>query len=93
VVIAVPKASYKIPEIEQTLSAGALCAGVVNAATAAGWGANWLSGWVSHDRAFVTRAFGCTDAEWVAGIIHIGTPGNQMPDRPRPDPARTIRWA
>lgn len=93
VVIAAPKPSDKIPEIEQTLSAGALCLGLVNAATAAGWGANWLSGWVSHDRPFITRAFGCTDAEWVAGIIHIGTPGSPMPDRPRPDPARTITWA
>ncbi|NBE07952.1 nitroreductase family protein [Paragemmobacter ruber] len=93
IVIAAPKPSDKIPQIEQTLSAGALCAGLVNAATAAGWGANWLSGWVSHDRPFITRAFGCTDSEWVAGIIHIATPGAPLPDRPRPDLARTVTWA
>jgi nitroreductase len=92
VVIASPKASDKIPAIEQTLSAGALCLSLVNAATAAGWGANWLTGWVSHDRPLITRAFGCTEAETVAGIIHIGTPGAPLPDRPRPDPARVIRW-
>jgi nitroreductase len=93
VVIASPKPSDKIPPIEQTLSAGALCLSVVNAATAAGWGANWLTGWVSHDRPFITRAFGCTDAEWVAGIIHVGTPGAPLPDRPRPDLARIVTWA
>ena len=92
VVIASPKPSDKVPAIEQTLSAGALCLSLVNAATAAGWGANWLTGWVSHDRPLITRAFGCTEAETVAGIIHIGTPGAPLPDRPRPDPARVVRW-
>lgn len=93
VVISAPKATDKIPAIEQSLSAGALCANVVNAAMAAGWGANWLTGWVSHDRPFITRAFGCTDAEWVAGIIHIATPGAPLPDRPRPDLGRIVTWA
>jgi nitroreductase len=92
-VIASPAASEKVPAVEQLLSAGALCMNIVHAATAAGWGANWLTGWVSHDRAFITRAFGCTEAETVAGIIHIATPAAPMPDRPRPDPARVIRWA
>lgn len=94
VVISSPKASEKIPLSEQVLSAGALCLGVVNAAEAAGWGANWLSGWPSHDPAFVAQAFGCSGAETVAGIIHIGTrPAAAMPDRPRPDLARLITWA
>ena len=94
VVISSPKASEKIPLAEQLLSAGALCLGVVNAAEAAGWGANWLSGWPSHDAAFVAQAFGCTGAETVAGIIHIGTrPAAAVPDRPRPDLTRLITWA
>ena len=49
VVVASPKPSDKIPQIEQTLSAGAVCMQLLNAALAAGWGANWLSGWASHD--------------------------------------------
>ena len=93
VVIAAPKPGDKVPEIEQTLSAGALCAGLVNAASAAGWGAQWLTGWVSHDRPFITRAFGCTPQEWVAGIIHIGTRAAPAPDRPRPDLSQTVIWA
>jgi nitroreductase len=92
VVISSPQDVPKIPQAEQVLSAGALCLGLVNAATAAGWGANWLTGWVSHDAAFVADAFGCTDAETVAGIVHIGTPGSPAPERPRPDLARVVRW-
>ena len=92
VVISSPQDVPKIPQAEQVLSAGALCLGLVNAATAAGWGANWLTGWVSHDAAFCAEAFGCTGAETVAGIVHIGTPGSPAPERPRPDLARVVRW-
>jgi len=93
VVIASPKASDKIPPVEQLLSSGALCFAIVAAAQAAGWGANWLSGWPSHDPKFIAAAFGCTGAETVAGIIHIATAGSDMPDRPRPDLSRLITWA
>lgn len=92
-VIASPKPSEKIPPVEQLLSAGALCMNILHAATAAGWGANWLTGWVSHDATFAARAFGCTGGETVAGIIHIGTPAAPMPDRPRPDLARIVTKA
>jgi nitroreductase len=93
VVVASPKPSPKIPLIEQTLSAGALCLGVVNAATAAGWGACWLSGWPSYDRGFVEQGLGLAPQESVAGIIHIGTaPATLPPDRPRPDVAALTRW-
>jgi nitroreductase len=92
VVISSPKATEKVPLAEQILSAGALCLGVVNAASAKGWGANWLSGWPSHDAAFIARAFDCTPGETVAGIIHIGTPTSPAPDRPRPDLGKIVSW-
>jgi len=92
VVISSPKPSEKVPVAEQVLSAGALCMNIVNAAEAAGWGANWLSGWPSHDPAFIAAAFGCTAAETVAGIIHIGSYSNEAPDRSRPDLDKTITW-
>lgn len=92
VVISAPQAVAKVPVTEQVLSAGALCLGLVNAATAAGWGANWLSGWVAHDAEFCARAFGCESGETVAGIVHIGTPGAPAPERPRPDMARVVQW-
>jgi nitroreductase len=92
VVVASPKPSEKIPQIEQTLSAGAVCISLVNAATAAGWGANWLSGWPSQDATFAAEGFGLAPQEFVAGIVHIGTPTVTPPDRPRPDIARLTTW-
>ncbi len=92
VVVASPKPSEKIPQIEQTLSAGAVCLALVNAATAAGWGANWLSGWPSQDATFAAEGFGLAPQEFVAGIVHIGTPTVTPPDRPRPDIARLTTW-
>ena len=92
VVIGCPKPSDKIPAIEQTLSAGAVCLGLVNAALASGWGASWLTGWVAHDPALSARLFGLAPGEWVAGIVHIGTARTIPPDRPRPDVAALTTW-
>ncbi|MDA0962656.1 MAG: nitroreductase, partial [Proteobacteria bacterium] len=92
VVVESPKASEKIPVIEQTYSAGAVCLALVNAALAAGWGANWLTGWPSHDGAFCAGGFGLAPGERVAGIIHIGTETAAPPDRPRPDIDAITTW-
>lgn len=91
-VISSPKASEKIPEIEQTLSAGAVCLGLVNAALASGWGAVWLTGWVAHDRAFAAQILDLEPQEWVAGFVHIGTAGAIPPERPRPDLSTISTW-
>ncbi len=91
-VIEVHKPSAKIPALEQTYSAGAVCLALLNAALAAGWGANWLSGWASHDRAFMTDAFGLGDHERIAGLIHIGTETSAPPERPRPDLSEITTW-
>jgi nitroreductase len=92
VVISSPKEAPKVPVVEQLLSAGAVCFGIVNAAEAAGWGACWLTGSPAHDREFITEAFGCGAHETVAGIVHIGTPPADGPDRARPDLARLVSW-
>lgn len=89
VVVEVPKPSEKIPAIEMTYSAGAVCLALVNAALASGWGANWLSGWPSHDR---PEIFGTAPGERIAGIIHIGTERSAPPERPRPDVAALTTW-
>ena len=90
--IEVQKDAPKIPPLEQTYSAGAVCLALLNAALAAGWGANWLSGWVSHDRGFMTDALGLADNERVAGFLHIGTETSTPPDRPRPDLDAITTW-
>ncbi|MEL6571377.1 MAG: nitroreductase [Pseudomonadota bacterium] len=91
-VINSPKASEKIPEIEQTYSAGAVCLALLNAALASGWGANWLSGWASHDPTFTADGLGLAPHETVAGFIHLGTETNAPPERPRPDIAAITTW-
>ncbi|MEM8849498.1 MAG: nitroreductase [Pseudomonadota bacterium] len=90
-VAATPVDSPKIPEGEQVLSAGAVCLSLVNAALAAGWGANWLTGWMATDRAFLAEGLGL-DAGFIAGWIVIGTEGAVPPDRPRPDLAQKVDW-
>jgi nitroreductase len=91
-VIASPKPSEKIPEIEQTLSTGAVCLALVNAALASGWGASWLSGWPAHNAHLMQSILGIAPQEWVAGFVHIGTTDFAPPDRPRPDLAAVTEW-
>ena len=92
VVVEVRKPSEKIPALEQTYSAGAVCLALLNAALASGWGANWLSGWASHDSGFMTDAFALDPLERIAGIIHIGTETSAPPERPRPDLENITTW-
>ncbi|SEO49080.1 Nitroreductase [Salinihabitans flavidus] len=91
-VIESPVKADKVPEIEQTYSAGAVCLACLNAALATGWGANWLTGWPAHDRDFGRLGLGLDDHERVAGFIHIGTETSVPPERPRPDPKTRIEW-
>jgi len=92
VVVASPKPSEKIPPIEQTLSVGAVAMQLVNAALAAGWGANWLSGWASHDPVWREQHLGLMPHEWIAGLIHLGTESSAPPERPRPDMDAITEW-
>jgi nitroreductase len=78
----------KIPEQERLLSAGCVCFALLQAAQAAGFGAQWLTGWPAYD-AEVARWLALGDHEHVVGFIHIGTPKLDAPERERPDP-RTL---
>lgn len=91
-VVACLEPSDKVPGIEQHYSAGAVCLSLLNAAIAAGWGANWLSGWPSHDREFLSDGLNLTRTETIAGFIHIGTAKCPPPERPRPDIDRLTTW-
>ena len=77
------KAHPKVPPWEQELSAGASAMNVVTAATALGYGASWLTGWMAYDREVLTR-LGLKEDEKLAGFIHIGMPTKPSEDRPRP---------
>ena len=82
-VVSSPKAHPKVPPWEQQLSAGASALNIVTAATALGYGANWLTGWFAYDRDVLT-GLGLKSDEQLAGFIHIGKSEKANEDRPRP---------
>ncbi|QUD90724.1 nitroreductase family protein [Phenylobacterium montanum] len=81
----------KIPEWEQRLSAGAVCISLVNAAQAAGFGANWITDWYSFDPR-VGTLLGLEPEEQVAGFVYLGAVGEPPLERVRPDVAGLTRW-
>ncbi|MFM8821735.1 MAG: nitroreductase [Phenylobacterium sp.] len=85
VVISSPRAG-NIPEWEQRLSAGAVCTALLYAATAMGFGANWITDWYAYDPQ-ACSLLGLTVDEKVAGYLLIGTAGEAPRERERPDPA------
>jgi nitroreductase len=81
-----------IPSWEQLLSAGAVCQTLVIAATAMGYGANWITDWYSYDPR-ATALLGIESNEQVAGVILLGTPTEAPLERVRPDvEAITTVW-
>jgi nitroreductase len=74
---------HKIPVLEQTLSGGALCMNILNAAHALGFAANWVTGWPAFDDE-VKRALGVPPNSQIIAFIHLGTPGAPPKDRIRP---------
>ncbi|MDV7145471.1 nitroreductase family protein [Tropicimonas sp. TH_r6] len=91
-VIGAPKLNDAVPELEQVLSAGAACQNLLAAALAAGWGANWLTGWASFDRPFLEEGLALKPHEFVAGFLHIGSETRTPPERPRPDLDAIVQW-
>ena len=91
-VISSVDAEHKTPVWEQELTAGAACQNLVVAATAQGWGAQWLTGWPAYDDT-VRDALAMGPHERVAGFVFVGTPTVLPEDRKRPDLDRIVtRW-
>jgi nitroreductase len=76
---------HKIPASERASSASCVCFALLQAAQAAGFGAQWLTGWPAYDPD-ILALLGLAAEEKVAGFIHIGTPRIEAPERDRPDP-------
>jgi nitroreductase len=91
-VVSSPNSVERIPLVEQHLSAGAVCGALLNAAHAEGWGANWLTGWMSYDKNFLQNVLTLSDSEFVAGFIHIGTKTVEPKERERPDIKNITSW-
>jgi len=91
VAISSPKDSRPIPVWEQELSTGAACMNILTAATAMGYGAQWLTGWASYSPG-VAAGLGLADGERIAGLIFLGTATDTPSERPRPDLADHVTW-
>lgn len=74
---------HKIPLWEQELSAGAACQTMLIAATALGYGAQWITEWPAY-RDTVLRALGGGGNDRLAGFLYIGTPVQAPEERDRP---------
>ena len=73
-----------IPAWEQTLSSGAVCENLMIAATAMGYGANWITDWYAYD-ADAGKLLGLAEGERVAGFVHLGTSAEAPLERVRPE--------
>jgi nitroreductase len=62
----------KIPEIEQTLSAGAAAQNIMLAAFALGFNVMWKTGGAAYDAA-VKRALGLEPTDAIVGFLYVGT--------------------
>ena len=81
-----------IPAWEQQLSAGAVCTTLLIAATAMGYGANWITDWYGYD-ARAGALLGLAPGEHIAGFVLLGTPTEAPLERVRPDMAEiTSVW-
>lgn len=82
-VVSVPRPNSVIPDWELFLSGGAAAMSLVTAATALGFGANWISNWYSEVEEG-RRLLGLAPEERVVGFIHIGNHDGKVMERPRP---------
>ena len=80
----------KIPVSERAATASCVCLLLMQAAQAEGFGAQWLTGWLAYDRAFLESVLGLTSDEQLTGTIAIGTPQVDVPERERPDVAALL---
>jgi nitroreductase len=74
----------RIPAQEQLLSAGCLAFNLLLAAQAAGFGAQWLTGWSCYERE-AAKLLGLAGDERAIAYVHIGSRGAEPPERNRPD--------
>lgn len=92
VAVSRPDPSSKVPELNQVLSCGAACMALVTAASAMGFGVQWLLKWPGRDPQ-AAALLGVQANERVAGFLHIGSPAERPADRPRPAfEAVVTRW-
>ncbi|HTP39492.1 MAG TPA: nitroreductase [Steroidobacteraceae bacterium] len=78
IVSALLRPSPKVPEVEQLLATGASCMNLLNAFSAQGFGAVWLTGANAYDPN-VARELGLAADERLLGILYVGSISQEAP--------------
>lgn len=76
--------SDKAPRSEQLSSAAAVCQNTLVAATALGYGCQWITEWPAYHQG-VKEFLGISPSDEILGFIFIGTQLARPPERVRPD--------
>lgn len=84
VVVSKPQPSRKIPDMEQLLSAGAVCYGLLMATHALGYCGQWLTEWPAYRREVVEFLGHDPEKDRVIGFVYLGSTAEPPEDRPRP---------
>ena len=73
-----------VPPVEQLLSCGNVCFNLLHAATALGYGAQWVTNWPAYNEN-IKAVLGIPPDDHLVGFVHIGTPKGPPQERQRPE--------
>lgn len=90
-VISTAEEHAKIPQWEQVMSVGAACQNILVAATALGFGAQWLTEWYGYNEQ-VKQLLGAKPEHRIAGFIYIGSYDDKPDERHRPELAERVEF-
>ena len=90
-VVSSPIENVKVPEWEQTLSAGAASQNMLLAAHAMGYAGQWLTEWYNYSDT-LKHAFGLKETEKFAGFIYIGSACKTPTERERPSLEERVKF-
>jgi len=84
VVTHTPVTPHKIPEFEQLMSGGAVCAHLLLATHAQGLAGQWLTEWPAYRPEVVAALGHDPEKDRILGFFYLGTPREKPEERPRP---------
>lgn len=88
-VLARTKPNPKVPHVEQIVSAGQAALTLQLAAQAKGFGSVMLTGDNAYDPK-VKAFFGLKEDDAIVAFLYLGTPGDKVPGKKRPEPEQYV---
>lgn len=93
VVACTPKASPKVPEVEQVITAGCIAHAILIGLQAEGYGAMWRTGGAAYDTG-VKEGLGLRAEDHLVGFLYVGSLASEPPALPRPSTKdHVVRWS